>query len=68
MRFIAFGAGLAGFVALSAQASMTAIMTLLPDLADYVPLAIQVGRWAQLAFILLLSVFLFLFALSKRSA
>jgi hypothetical protein len=67
LRIVAFGAGLAGLVAISGQGAVALITNYLPDSANLIPLVIQIGRWAQLAFILLLSIFLFLFALSKRA-
>ena len=68
MRLIALLAGLAGLAALAAQAGAVGVTAFQPSLADYAPVILQVGRWAQVAFILLISTFLFLFALSKRSA
>ncbi len=68
MRIIAFLAGLAGLIAMGSQGTIIGLQMagMAESQQDILQLVFRVGRWAQPAFILFVTLFLFLFALSKR--
>lgn len=70
MRFFAFLAALAGLVAVGSQGAILGmgVAGMAADQQDLIVMIQNAGRWAQLAFVTLMTLFLFLFALSKRSA
>lgn len=67
MRFFAFLAGLAGLTAIVAQGLRIAGANGLEAVVEYADEIILVSQWSQMAFILLVAVFMFVFALSKAS-
>jgi hypothetical protein len=68
MRIVAFLAALAGLTAIIAQGFRFAGASGVEAIAKYAAIIVQVSQWSQLAFILLVTLFLFVFALSKREA
>lgn len=68
MRILAFVAGLAGLVAVLGEIAVILIVLVFNQFANYMSLAAQITTWGQFAFITVMTVFLFIFALSKRPA
>lgn len=65
MRIFAFLAALAGLVAVVAQVLRIVGANGVEAIAAQGPLLVLVSQWSQLAFIVLVTLFLFIFALSK---
>jgi hypothetical protein len=66
MRLVALLTGIAGLVSLSAQVVAIVIGTVLQDFASLMPIVFQIANWGQIAFLVLITVFFFVFALTKR--
>jgi hypothetical protein len=67
-RILALFAALAGLTVVVAQGAVIGVnMSGMEAPPDYFPFILQAGRWAQLAFIALTTLFLLLFALTNRS-
>lgn len=67
VRIMAFLGALAGLAAIATQVVLLSVGNFGIELEESILMMVaQVGRWSQFAFILLMTVFLFLFALSKR--